>query len=119
MEVALVPLLYYMISDTITLIGKAAVMEYLTSVLRKCTNKVPTAILTEETFSFLHDGWTPFWAGKSVFSDEEEEKGIAAELKNLASELELWIADKDDKTTKALIKSTASRFGIGFKFNEI
>lgn len=109
MEIALVPLLYYMISDSITLIGKAAVMEYLATVLRKCSNKVPSAILTEETLSFLHDGWIPFWAGKSVFSDEEEEEAILHELKNLASGLELWTAENDDKTTKTLIKSTASR----------
>lgn len=109
MEIALVPLLYYMISDTITLIGKAAVMAYLANILRKCTDKVPNAILTEETLSFLDDGWIPFWAGKSVLSDDEEEKGISQELKNLASGLELWIADNDDKRTKALIKATAAR----------
>jgi len=110
MEICLVPLLYYMIADAIQLIGRAAVMEYLAKILRKCTDKVPHVILTDETFAFLlQKEWTPFWNGKSGLDDAEQEKGISEELANLVSELESWTQDKDNKAMKATIQKTAAR----------
>jgi hypothetical protein len=108
MEIGLAPLLYYMLSDAVTLIGRASVMEYLASILRKCKDKVPEVILTDETFAFLlHKGWTPFWAGKSGFEDEEKE--LDKEISSLISELESWTKDKDNKSMKFTIQATASR----------
>jgi hypothetical protein len=110
MEIALVPLLYYMITDSIQLIGRASVMEYLSKILRKCDDKVPLVILTDDTFSaLLQRGWSPFWCGKSGLDDVEEEEELSKEVTNLVSELTSWTEDKDNKTMKATIQVTATR----------
>lgn len=110
MEVALVPLLYFMIADSIMLIGKASVMEYLAKILRKCNDKVPAVILTDDTFAvLLQKGWTPFWAGKSSLDDDDEEQEITKEVSNLVAELEAWTNEKDNTAMKATIKETAAR----------
>lgn len=112
MEIALLPLLYYMVMDAVGLLGKAAVMEYLAKILRKCKNGVPSVILTDESFSILlQKGWNPFWAGKSAVDVDEtaEEKKLLAEASSIVSELESWTQDKDKGAMKAKIQETASR----------
>jgi hypothetical protein len=122
MEIAMIPLLYYMVADTVALLCKSAVMNYVVGILRKCivTDKnsmgVPLVMLTDETFSLLLDGgWTPFSpinAGASSEDDEEEAKSISKELANVVSELESWTCDNDSNNKNninALIQSTADR----------
>lgn len=125
MEIAMIPLLYYMVADTVTLLSKSAVMAYVANILHKCivtdknnnTKGVPLAILTDETFALLLDGgWTPFTpinANSSAASenDEDEAKSISKEIANVVSELESWTSDKDNNnnTINALIQSTADR----------
>jgi len=85
-------------------------MEYLAKILRKCNDRVPDVILTDETFAvLLQKGWTPFWAGKSGLDDAAEEQELSKEVSNLVSELESWTKDKDNKAMKATIQETAKR----------
>ena len=116
MEIALVPLLYYMIVDAMALVGTATVMTYVARVLRRCGSdqKVPLAmLLTEETYSWLlEEGWTPFFSGgvpTFVWDDATEDAGITKEMESLHAMLETWTADKDKRNIKALIQSTADR----------
>ena len=128
MEIALVPLLYYMLADSVALFGKSAVMDFVAIILRKCATgttttaaaaaaadtKVPLAILTDETFSLLlEEGWTPLTpihAATAAAKHEAEEKGISDELKNVTAQLESWTTTPSSSAAqKAMIQSTAAR----------
>lgn len=91
MEIALVPLLYYMITDSIHLIGKAAIMEYLAQILQNCKKTIPSEIITDSVLTLLQEGdEDPFWSGNTQLFDDGEEDEDDTVLTNLAKNLESW-----------------------------
>jgi hypothetical protein len=114
MSVALVPLLYLMIADSIELVGKAARIEYLVSILRKCGSSVPTEIMTAETFDLVaHRNWSPFWAGglftMSTSAHVSEQKRLDEEVATLQSALTSLVKSDDKVYTKQAIQETADK----------
>lgn len=113
MEMALAPLLYFMIVDGIELIGKSARMKYLAGILRKCDTKLPQEVLTNETVDVLfEDGWAPFWSNGISAPPKDstvEEKQLEGEISTLLTNLESWITDKDNDKMKTTITQTADR----------
>jgi hypothetical protein len=114
MEVALLPLLYFMVADAVRLIGQAAVMEYLVEILRKCDDKVPQVFFTDEIFALTREeGWEPFWERKStLFSEKVVEDEISLELEHLAIELDRWTNAKSNRKLKEMITSTTLRIEL-------
>jgi len=100
MEMALVPLLYFMISDSIRLIGKAAVMEYLAQILQNCSSKgvIPSEIITDSVLTVLQEDGDddPFWNGKTQIYDDNDDDAWMADL---SKNLELWTEKGDEKST--------------------
>lgn len=98
MEIALVPLLYLMITDSIDLLGQASVMEYLAQILSNCArakrSTIPPEILTEKVVTLLEDGGggDPFWGGKSNVLEDDEDHD--EQMKSLLSKLESWTNTK-------------------------
>jgi hypothetical protein len=112
MEIGLLPLLYYMLTDSIELIGKAARMQYLVSILRKCRTSIPLEIVNQETYKIMRtEGWNPFWSGgmtSAIEDDAQEQKLIDDEIATLTNTMNKF-AQQDDKTNKRAIQQTAER----------
>jgi hypothetical protein len=70
MEVALLPLLYFMIKDANAALRKAKKIIGLAEKLSTKREKDDGAWLTLETFSMLDNDWTPYWS-KNITSDTE------------------------------------------------
>lgn len=116
MLVALVPLLYYMIIDAIDLISKAARVDYLISILRKCEGTVPSEIITAETLELMsHNTLSPLWSCTGGGSES-----LSQEMETLQSTLNRWLKPSDDKWyTKQAIHDTADRLETevkGFRY---
>ena len=70
MEVALVPLLYFMIKDAAAALAKAKKITDLAEHLSIKKEKENVAWLTFETFSMLDNDWKPYWS-ENITSDAE------------------------------------------------
>mmetsp|Transcript_12659 Transcript_12659/g.19606 ORF Transcript_12659/g.19606 Transcript_12659/m.19606 type:complete len:368 (-) Transcript_12659:193-1296(-) len=97
MEIALLPLLWLMITDSIDLLGQASVMEYLAQILSNCArvkrSTIPPEILTEKVVTLLEDGGgEPFWGGKSKCNEDDDDHD--GQIKSLLSKLESWTSVK-------------------------
>ena len=116
MEVALVPLLVYMIADGIAHIAKASRIQFLAFILRKCHDRVPSCVGNKETYAQVLD-WTPFWEGTTTAATssttmDKESTMLDEEIKAVSSELERWVADKDNATMESMLLETATRLEI-------
>lgn len=101
MEVALLPLLVYMVSDGIDHIAKASRMKFLAAILARCskgpTKKVPVAVVNRETYSLVLS-WSPFWEGPAnAMSDSTLDDMLDKELRAVQKELERWTDHANDK----------------------
>mmetsp|Transcript_15827 Transcript_15827/g.23971 ORF Transcript_15827/g.23971 Transcript_15827/m.23971 type:complete len:371 (-) Transcript_15827:199-1311(-) len=113
MEIALVPLLWFMITDSIQLLGQASVMEYLSQILSNCArakrSTIPPEILTEKVVTLLEDGGggEPFWGGKSnVLEDDENHDG---QMKSLLSKLDSWTKPTSGSSSSSRWEEAAQR----------
>mmetsp|Transcript_13493 Transcript_13493/g.18522 ORF Transcript_13493/g.18522 Transcript_13493/m.18522 type:complete len:210 (-) Transcript_13493:264-893(-) len=110
MEVALLPLLYYMIKDAAGSIGKAGKMNDLASKLEKNGGKMIKDVLNAETYGwFVEDGWSPFWSTDVSGSAEEiaaEEKMLTKEIEAAQSKVESLLSEK---VSAAVVEDTIDR----------
>eukprot|EP00568_Trieres_chinensis_P000216 CAMPEP_0183304218 /NCGR_PEP_ID=MMETSP0160_2-20130417/9382_1 /TAXON_ID=2839 ORGANISM="Odontella Sinensis, Strain Grunow 1884" /NCGR_SAMPLE_ID=MMETSP0160_2 /ASSEMBLY_ACC=CAM_ASM_000250 /LENGTH=379 /DNA_ID=CAMNT_0025467227 /DNA_START=131 /DNA_END=1270 /DNA_ORIENTATION=- len=115
MEIALVPLLYYMIKDGSDKITKSSRMRKYSEMLKSCKGKLATAQggadnLDAETFAWTqNNGWSPFWTESTSFAvDNSEEKMLTKEVEKLEHIVDALLADEkksEDKSVKVLQKA--------------
>jgi hypothetical protein len=81
MEIALMPLLYYMIKDAESSLSKSKRMIQLSQTIASKTTKSDDILIDWETFGFLSSGeWKPFWAGdNATFIEQSGEQEMAFE----------------------------------------
>jgi len=115
MEVALVPLLVYMLMDGIAHIARASRIEYLAQILTRCqqtTKGVPSCVLNKETYSQVLK-WTPFWEGLAGPTRKDDDlKSLHEEITAVTQELERWTEKNDsdhDGGLLLLLRDTATR----------
>ena len=116
MEIALVPLLYYMIKDASKAIGKSNKIQYL---LEKLTGIAKKDVSVEDTKQFMTDletyeivmkktgTWTPFWASKPSSSADAmaEEKMVVKEFE--AIEQDILAKSKPDAIVLSTTQASA------------
>lgn len=118
MEIGLVPLLYYMIKDGTTKIGKSARMEAFAEGLIACGGDFASTVggkdlLNAESYGWTQkDGWSPFWAESAPMSPDNvgaEGKMLTKEVEKIESTVSALLADekrkKEDKNVKAVQKA--------------
>eukprot|EP00957_Ditylum_brightwellii_P030605 2319230-Ditylum_brightwellii.AAC.1 len=114
MEIALLPLLYYMIKDAAGSISKAGRMIDLASKLQESSGKFLAAekgdSLNAENYGwFVEDGWSPFWSVNATGSAQEiaaEEKMLTKEIEAVQYKVESLLSEK---VSAAMIESTIDR----------
>lgn len=118
MEIALVPLLYYMLKDGYSKILKSARMAAFAEGLSSCGGDLSKAaggkdLLNAEGYGWTQKGgWSPFWAESASLSPDNiaaEEKMLAKEVEKVESTVSALLKDggknNDDKNVKAVQKA--------------
>ena len=107
MEIALIPLLYYMIKDGTLKMKKAAKMRYFSTKVASCEGKLGTLkggkeIINAETFGWVQNGgWCPFWTECSSLSvDITEGKMLAKEVEKVQNIIHALLTDEKKSENK-------------------
>ena len=89
MEIALVVFLYYMLKDAGNAVRRASRMKKFAKEIKssKKLGSVPFETITVEQYSWLVDGWSPFWAEGTSTSTVAESKQLTKEEEAVASKL--------------------------------
>ena len=96
MEVCLLFLLYYMVKDATTLVRKSFEMKAFAKSI--APSEVET--ITVEQYSWMVDGWSPFWTERSddVGTEgkmlEKEEEAVAAQITTLLKKIDSDVSDR-------------------------
>jgi len=115
MEIALIPLLYYMVVDARGMFAKAKRMVDFAAILRKSQGKLASVggqdVINAETYSWLvSGGWSPYWdASVSPYemksNDVDQQKAFNKEVAKVETTVDRLLAkdiDSDEKEAKIL-----------------
>lgn len=119
MEIGLAPLLYYMIKDGASKIGKSARMEAFAEGLVSCEGDFACTVGGKDLLGHAESygwtqkgGWSPFWAESAPLSPDNivaEEKMLTKEVEKIELTVAALLADekqkKDDKKVKTVQKA--------------
>uniref|UniRef100_A0A7S4IV48 Uncharacterized protein n=1 Tax=Odontella aurita TaxID=265563 RepID=A0A7S4IV48_9STRA len=123
MEVGMLPLLYYMIKDGASKIGKSARMEAFADGLVACKGDFASTVggkdlLNVESYGWTQKGgWSPFWAESAPLSPDNmvaEEKMLTKELEKIEATVSALLADakkKNDTNVEAVQKAAEDAAG--------